>query len=114
MIWNFVDPELPSNTKILDKYTWYKNYKVKRVSSTVVVDGSSANTTISYNKILPLFTYKKDFVLSWAGDVTDSNEPSPGILEPDAKKFDKYSEANGVFGYTKINRPDVNAVPIGH
>ena len=33
---------------------------------------------------------------------------------PDGRKFKKYSEANGTFGVDKINRPDINAVPLGH
>jgi hypothetical protein len=37
-----------------------------------------------------------------------------GLIEPDAKKFKKYSERNGLFGAEKINKPDVNAVPLGH
>jgi hypothetical protein len=37
-----------------------------------------------------------------------------GLLEPDQKHFKKYSERNGLFGAEKVNKPDVNAVPLGH
>jgi hypothetical protein len=32
----------------------------------------------------------------------------------DEKGFDKNSEENGIFGITKLNRPDINSVPLGH
>jgi hypothetical protein len=41
-------------------------------------------------------------------------EPFSGLLEPDDKSFKKYSEHNGLFGYDKLNRPDINAVGLGH
>ena len=62
---------------------------------------------------MPLFTYKKAFEQSFSGEPTD-NIAENSIIEPDNKKYKKYSEINGVFGAEKINRPDVNAVPLGH
>ena len=41
-------------------------------------------------------------------------EPSSGIIDPQDKSFKKYSEHNGTFGYDKLNRPDINAVGLGH
>ena len=122
MIWNFIDPELPANTRIIDPYTWYKNYKVKtskiKVFGEAIIDDTSesytgvADTTITYKKILNLFTYK---TLS-ANDDTDAVASSniSGMTMPDSRKFKKYSELNGTFGAEKMNRPDVNAVPLGH
>ena len=39
---------------------------------------------------------------------------SSGIIDPEDKNFKKYSEHNGLFGYDKLNRPDINAVGLGH
>jgi hypothetical protein len=62
-----------------------------------------------------LFTYKGDFVKSFTNDTADSSEPGDNtIIETDGKKFKKYSEINGLFGSQKINKPDVNAVPLGY
>jgi len=54
-------------------------------------------------------------------EIIDNNEIDDGlnlstakILLPESKRYAKYSESNGVFGAMKINRPDVNAVPLGH
>lgn len=127
MNWNFIDPELPTNTTIVDPYTWYKNYKVQKTKikgigslfvednadSYVKSDGvTSEDTLISYNKVLEIFTYRTDNAL----ETTDVLKfvDLKGIVTPEGRKFKKYSEANGIFGASKINRPDVNAVPIGH
>jgi hypothetical protein len=123
MMWNFIDPELPTNKRIVDKYTWFKNYKVKTIkvkaSNTdfVVEDTSeqygSASTNFLYRKVLPVFTYKSN------GTMVDDIDTGTGIdtltiLTPEAKKYKKYSESNGEFGFNKINRPDINAVGLGH
>jgi hypothetical protein len=67
---------------------------------------------------LLLFTYKDFDQPEWANDTVDSTAGAGfianGLMEPDAKKFKKYSELNGLFGAEKINKPDVNAVPLGH
>lgn len=110
IITNFADPELPTNTTIVDPYTWYKNYKVRK-KGTVLIDNDDSPTTINYRKVLQLFTYKDVLEQNYSGDTDDVQT---GLIEPDSKKFKKYSEANGTFGATKINRPDVNAIPIGH
>jgi len=123
MHWNFIDPEMPTNKRIVDPYTWAKNFKIVQKATTMVSDAGTITTPtiLTYNKLLLIFTYK-DFYEpdAWtdAGiPITDpglTHEIASGLLEPDAKKFKKYSERNGLFGAEKINKPDVNAVPLGH
>lgn len=101
MNWNFIDPELPTNHRVVDPFTWAQNFKI--LSKKIKVIDSAGNVTeslLNYNKLLPLFTFK--------------DEGGNKVLEPDDKNYKKYSEINGVFGVDKINRPDVNAVPLGH
>lgn len=123
MHWNFIDPEAPTNKLILDPYTWAKNIKILEKASTTFnsdISGSFAPTSVSYFKLLKLFTYKHlEEPDTWKDDGTSvvmnpDYEPPTGLLEPDAKRFKKYSERNGIFGAEKVNRPDVNAVPLGH
>ena len=121
MNWNFVDPDLPTNKRIVDPYTWYKNFRVvKKASTTVNTQGEvdSGDKALSYRKLLSLFTYKSVFEPEWSGDDRkfDTGETAfvGGLVEPDGKKYKKYSEKNGVFGAEKLNRPDINAVPLGH
>ena len=124
MIWNFIDPELPTNNKIVDIYTWFKNYKVKttklKTSTTtdfVVQDNSGefnvdpANE-ILYKKLLPAFTYKSGDIIDDIDSGKDLNTAT--LLTPEAKKYQKYVDSNGEFGYGKLNRPDINAVGLGH
>lgn len=118
MNWNFIDPELPTNRNIADAYTWCKNYKIGDVTSTnIELTGASigSKTTLSYRKILPLFTYKDGQinVSTYSGESTVDDVADNAIIEPDGKKYKKYSESNGTFGYEKINRVDVNTVPLG-
>jgi len=119
MHWNFIDPEMPTNKKVIDPYTWTKNFKIKNKKSIIIAtDGSPSDSALNYNKLLPIFTYRNVFEPEWGndtgtGDDIDDNTFN-GIIEPDGKKYSKYAERNGVFGSEKINRPDVNAVPIGH
>ena len=62
-----------------------------------------------------MFTYKSYSELDFSGDANETDHPvANGLIEPDGKKYKKYSEINGIFGAEKINRPDVNAVPLGH
>jgi hypothetical protein len=65
---------------------------------------------------MPAFTYKNvDEPDSWKADGTPINDIIlDGLIEPDGKKYKKYSEINGIFGAEKINRADLNAVPLGH
>lgn len=112
--WNFQDPEMPANKIIVDKYTWAKNIKIRNKKSVIInSDGQSTETTLVYNKLLPLFTYKDSYVQMWSGDTIDNDGFLGGIIEPENKRFKKYSEANGMFGSDKVNRPDINAVPLG-
>ena len=123
MNWNFIDPDMPTNKRIVDPYTWYRNFKVISKATTTVNDDGTDTTTLTYKKLLPLFTYKKYYVptafnftsgLAIAESVAREEDVMSGILEADSKSFKKYSEINGLFGAEKINRPDVNAVPLGH
>ena len=132
MLWNFVDPDLPTNKKIVDPWTWYKNYKVltkyyisrtkdnKIVSeeqnqifygeTDQIIQGQLVEASkdefdkavgdtykITYSKCAPLFTTQ-----------------GTKVIEPSGKHYDRVAAANGTYGYEQINRPDVNAVPVGH
>jgi hypothetical protein len=55
-----------------------------------------------YRKILDVFTYSSD-------DVTTAK-----IITEEGKDFLEFSEDYGIYGAAKINRPDVNAVGLGH
>ena len=102
MNWNFIDPELPTNHRVVDPYTWNKNFKIKSTIIKTINDNGQliAPSNLKYNKLLPLFTF------------TESGGTK--LLEPDDKGYKTASESNGVFGSEKINRPDVNAVGLGH
>ena len=107
MNWNFIDPDIPTNKRIVDPYTWYKNFRVLRKSSAIITNADGTSQSLQYKKLLPLFTYKAVSIDTEDAEVT-------GIIEVEDRKYKKYSEINGVFGAEKINRPDVNAVPLGH
>lgn len=113
MNWNFIDPEFPGTTKIVDPYTWFKNYRVhNKVTKTMNSDNNEIE--LQYNKLLPLFTfkYKGESITSrlYEGNVSDASE---GIIDSEHKKFKTYAQVNGEFGYTKMNRIDVNSVGLG-
>ena len=119
MNWNFIDPELPTNTKIVDPYTWYKNFKIVNRASTTIDNSGAPSIALTYRKLLENFTYKQAFIPDFESQLGESptptvGEPDPGIIEPDGKKYKKYVESNGLFGASQINRPDVNAVDLGH
>lgn len=119
---------MPTNKKIVDPFCWAVNFKIKRKASTIVdADAGSVTTTTTlvYNKLLDIFTYKdvpypdarKDDGTAINDEESGDDLIAPvavGLIEPDGKKFKKYSEINGLFGTNKINRPDVNAVPLGY
>ena len=126
--WNFIDPDMPTNNRILDPYSWYKNYKVKLVTTLVNSEGLAADNndnssegsldnagcvSYSYKKILPLFTYKIKNLEDITTMDTGTSLNSAKVLTPSDKKFKKYSEDNGLFGTEKINRPDINSVALG-
>ena len=113
--WNFIDPDMPTNKKVIDIFNWAKNFKVLTGATSVIISdsGVSGTSTLTYNKLLLLFTYKSVSQPAWKDD-TLVEEPNNGLLQPDSKKFKKYSEINGLFGAEKLNRPDINAVPLGH
>lgn len=111
MNWNFIDPELPTNTRIVDRFTWYKNFRVDNKSSVVIDDKGSNVEKLNYNKLLPLFTYRNGLVVNFSGEKDDF--VPDGIISSENKGFKKYSERNGIFGYDKLNRPDINAVGLG-
>lgn len=118
---NFIDPELPTNHTIVDPWTWYKNFRVKvtkiKNANGFIIDDTSdtytnATSEFSYKKVLDIFTYRTLFEDD-DNDTVDTTSIK-GVITPEARKYKKYSELNGTFGASKINRPDVNAVPIGH
>lgn len=126
MNWNFIDPELPTNTKVVDPWNWYKNYRIKetkiKLSGDVMLDdandefptGAGVTTEATYKKVLDLFTYK---TVDYNVDIETDNIlalTTYKLILPDGKKFSKYAEANGSFGTKYLNRPDVNGIPIGH
>lgn len=128
MNWNFIDPELPTSSLIVDPFTWYKHYRiVNKVTKTVKMgytedsDGnpkkeaksdSDVTSSLSYNKLLPIFTYKS---FSDAGVAEENDTIKAGkLIDAEDKHFKKYSERNGVFGFDQLNRPDINAVKLGH
>ena len=111
MNWNFIDPELPTNRRIVDRYTWHKNYRVDNKTSVVINKAGTDTESLEYNKLLPLFTFKRGNVSSFLGE--DEDDSLDGLRTPENKSFKKYSERNGLFGYDKLNRPDINAVGLG-
>jgi hypothetical protein len=128
MNWNFIDPELPTNDKLIDPWNWFKNYrvkttKVKVVGSVVVDEADDANTgeeytgedsSFEYKKVLDIFTYKS-VDINTDIDTSDALDLLTYKLTlPDSKKFDKYSKNNGTFGTKYLNRPDINGIPQGH
>jgi len=122
MHWNFIDTELPTNKRIVDPYTWAKHFKIKSKASVQVIDNNgnpqelATAVALTYHKLLLLFTYKNVFEPEWKDDLGTGTDTASytGILESDQKKFKKYSERNGLFGAEKINKPDINAVGLGH
>jgi len=115
MNWNFIDPEMPTNKQIIDKSTWARNFKVVQKHAKVFSPSEKPeNTDLKFNRLLTSFTYKDAFSPLWDGDKSDYESNPEGLIEPEDKKFNKYAELNGIFGADKINRPDVNAVPLGH
>ena len=58
-----------------------------------------------------MFTFKSGNVASFLGEKEDDS--LDGLRTPENKSFKKYSERNGLFGYEKMNRPDINAVGLG-
>lgn len=107
MHYNFTDPDLPSNDKIVDINTWNKNYAVYQ-------DAHVGD--LATNRCLIAYKDKK-------GDTNGSEivEPSDasyatagtGIVTAVADLFGA-SDPYTIRGCDKINRADVNAVPIGH
>lgn len=114
MNWNFKDPELPTNNRIVDRYTWYKNWRVVQKASVSVDYEGNRDQKLSYYKLLPVFTYKDDISIESLIYKDAAIEPLKGIIDPEDKSFKKYSELNGIFGYDKLNRPDINAVGLGN
>ena len=102
---NFIDPELPTNDKIVDVSTWSNNFKVKQEfpdNNAVAPDGNYINRV--------LITYK---------------QKGSTIIEPSDAKFGNVGSGlsnllgGGEDGYlikgcSKINRGDVNSVNLGH
>lgn len=106
---NFVDNDLPLNDNIVDPLTWHNNYVVVQKSDPTIIDGKKFvvnKPSVSFyrkwnmnnnNKIVSDHTTFKETIPSLStladditGDVTWMN-----------------------FGSTKINKGDLNAVPLG-
>lgn len=123
MHWNFIDPDMPMNKRIIDPYCWSKNFNIQNETTIRVASNITGNpVNLTYNKLLLLYTYKNIYQpdsydtngVPYTEEPDANYETVVGIIEPDERKFKKYSEINGLFGAEKINRPDVNAVPLGH
>ena len=116
MHYNFIDPDLPSNDNIIDINTWNKNYAVYQDAS--ILPGTPGDDTLrSLATNRCLITYK------------EKNSDATSIIEPTAASYATAGTSiltglGALFGgsdtpYTvrgcdKINRADVNAVPLGH
>jgi hypothetical protein len=109
MLWNFIDPDLPTTTKIIDTMSWFRNYRVKTTSLKKVGENvhditqiGGSGSDVNYKKALELFTYDSD-------DLENAK-----VILVDGPKFEKSSEEYGLYGVSKINRPDINAINLGH
>ena len=72
MNWNFTDPDIPTNKRIVDPYTWYKNFRVlKKASALVSMGTGDISSDLIYKKLLPIFTYKKVLETSFSGEPDD-------------------------------------------
>ena len=95
---NFIDPELPLNDRIIDPYTWHKNYSVYQDSS---VDNKAVN------RILTTFKRNnKGKIL----EPSDAKYTSAGGLKDTLTGGESFK----ISGANNINRADVNAVKLGH
>ena len=94
---NFIDPELPTNDKIVDLETWKNNFAVKRD----VKVGTDYLNRILFNYKIKDGKIKEPSDASY--DATGSLIGSGAAAETDWKTK----------GAHKINRADVNAVPLG-
>lgn len=101
---NFIDPDLPTNTNIVDSQSWDKNYAVYQDSSS----GLKA-----FNRTLITYKEKKDNTSSIL-EPSDSDYVTAGQFF--GIETDKFFGGKGykIKGCDKINRSDVNAVPLGH
>lgn len=95
---NFSDPDLPTNDKIIDPYTWYKGFVVKQE---VVNEGKEINRILTSFK-----RNNKGKIL----EPEDSKFSSAGSFKDSITGLESYT----ISGSNKINRADVNAVKLGH
>lgn len=95
---NFIDPELPLNDRIIDPYTWHKNYSVYQ-------DSSLDNKAV--NRILTTFKRNnKGKIL----EPSDAKYTSAGGLKDTLTGGESFK----ISGSNNINRADVNTVKLGH
>jgi len=131
MMWNFIDPDLPTNNRVVDPFTWYKNYKVRttyvKANKDFVIEDNidstdsnalynitnSYNEVFTYKKVLPTFTYKLGSLDPNGIDI-GQNLANANLIVPESRAFKKYSQSNGTFGTSMINRADINSVGLGH
>lgn len=95
---NFIDPELPLNDRIIDPYTWYKNYSVYQ-------DSSLDNKAV--NRILTTFKRNNKGRII---EPSDAKYTSAGGLKDTLTGGESFK----ISGSNNINRADVNAVKLGH
>ena len=101
---------------VLHRTTWldnqskrFKNFKISPKSSILYDDEQkkivNINTGLSHKKLLPIFTYIEEYVEGYDGEKTSDKLDGDlhSIKEPTDKKYKKYADANGEFGYEKIN-----------
>ena len=85
-------------------------------SEGLTIDDNASSVTngtiLTYKKVLPIFTYKISTLTNDIDVGTDLETAK--VLTAQDRSFKKYSESNGLFGAESINRPDVNAVKLGH
>jgi len=99
---NFIDPDFPTNHKIVDKKTWKNNFIIWS-DGVVNID----NTAKGLNRQLITYKQKGSDPIIEPSDATYANAGS-GLFDAFAKGDMK------IKGCDKINRGDVNAVPLGH
>lgn len=105
---NFIDNELPLNDNIVDPLTWYNNYVVVQKSDIVNVDGKQ----FVVNK--PSVSFYRKWTVIDNVIYTDHStfKETTSVIDTTVEDIsgDKVWEN---FGSVKINKGDLNAVPLG-
>ena len=101
---NFIDPELPTNNKIIDVFTWKNNF---RVFQDYPMNDGYASSGIYINRVLLEF---KESNKGKIIEPTNAAYANSGGLLSTFTNSDPYT----IKGCAKINRIDVNSVELGH